>query len=241
MTITVIHQPDFLPYLGFFDRLLDADVLVYLDHVQFTSGGKECWTNRDKIKSPNGPVWLTVSVRKALLGTPINEIMLADNGWQQKNLSLIYENYRYADYFNEFYPVLERVYQLPLQTLTEFNELMLASIMNLLLDKVPIIVKSSGMGVGGYKNDLLVKILEELNSHTYISGIGARSYIDQDKFHKNGIQLIWQNFTHPIYPQQFDRFIPNLSCIDLLMNCGAQTSKNILKGNHEYPRNRSAF
>ena len=88
----VIHQPDFIPYLGFFDRFLHSDLFIVLDHVQFGSDGRG-WTSRDKIKSPSGSQWLTVSVKKTSQKTPINEIELAvEPDWKSRHINLFHQN-----------------------------------------------------------------------------------------------------------------------------------------------------
>ena len=98
----VIHQPDFLSYLGFFHRLLDADLYVVLDDVQFVSSSR-AWTNRDKIKTQNGEKWLTVGVKKAPRNTDINQIMLSETiDWEKKNLDLLQQNYNKSKFFNVY-------------------------------------------------------------------------------------------------------------------------------------------
>ena len=89
MTIktVVIHQPDFMPYAGFFHRFLNADLYIALDHVQFVKGTSRAWTHRDKIKTTKGDQWLTVSTKSAPLNTPINQIQLSDDiNWKENNL-----------------------------------------------------------------------------------------------------------------------------------------------------------
>ena len=105
--LVVIHQPDFMPYLGFFQRLITADIYIVLDNVQYVRGSRT-QTSRDKIKALNGEKWINVGIQKPLYKSRIDEIyLLKDNSWKERSLNLIKENYRKADYFEEVYPYIE--------------------------------------------------------------------------------------------------------------------------------------
>jgi hypothetical protein len=228
LKVAVIHQPDFLPYLGFFHRLLQADLFVLLDHVQFVTNGSRSWTHRDKIKTAQGERWLTVGVKKVALGTPINEVLLADTDWREQSLNLLKENYRNAPYFSELFPDMQKLYALPAERLVDFN---VASI-NLLLDWFGITIPtvySSEMTPVGKKNELLVDILTKASATHYLSGVGAKSYFEPEPFSTAGIEVQWQSFEHPIYPQQFEGFLPYLSSVDLFFNCGIEKAQQILR------------
>jgi WbqC-like protein len=224
----VIHQPDFLPHLGFFHRFLNADLYVVLDHVQFEQHGSRGWTHRDKIKTPQGARWLSVSVRKAPLSTPINAVELSDIDWRGQNLDLIRENYRAAAYFDEIFPEMERLYALPCTKLVEFT---MASIdmLGRLLDVTIACITSSSLEPIGRKNELLVDILRKVGASRYLSGVGARKYFDSAPFERAGIEVIWQAFNPPVYPQLHGAFVPSLSGIDVLFNCGIEGSRKILR------------
>lgn len=228
MKTVVIHQPDFLPYLGFFHRLLKADLFILLDHVQFVTNGSRSWTHRDKIKTANGERWLTIGIKKTPMGTPINEVLLADTNWREENLNLLRENYRGAAHFNDLLPQVEALYVMPCERLVEFN---MASI-RMLLDWFAIkieMVFSSQMQPAGRKNELLVGLLKEVAATHYLSGIGAQTYFEPEPFEQAGIEVLWQDFRQPEYPQQFGEFLPYLSSIDLFFNCGLEQSRQILR------------
>ncbi len=228
MKTVVIHQPDFLPYIGFFHRLLHADLFVLLDHVQFVTKGSRSWTHRDKIKTAQGERWLTVGVKKTSLGTPINEVMLADTDWREQSLNLIKQNYRKAPYFLQLFPELETLYALPVERLMDFN----VQSINIILDwfdlNIPV-VYSSQLTPEGKKNELLVDLLTKVSASHYLSGEGARSYFAPKVFDDAGIEVQWQEFNHPEYHQQFGKFIPYLSSIDLFFNCGIENARQILR------------
>ena len=228
MKVAVIHQPDFLPYLGFFDRLLHADIFVLLDHVQFVTNGRNSWTHRDKIKTAKGEQWLTVGVRKVSLGTPINQVMLADTDWRLENLNLLKENYRNAPFYAEIFPRLEVLYGTPCERLVEFNAASIQLLMDWFELEVPV-VYSSNLDPAGRKNELLIDILGKIEATDYLSGVGARSYFVQELYEAAAIAVRWQEFSHPQYPQQFGEFIPYLSSIDTFFNCGIEGTRKILR------------
>ena len=229
MSITaVIHQPDFLSYLGFFQRFLCADKWVILDNVQFVTGTAKSWQNRDTIKTAKGKNWLTVSVQKAPFGTMINEIMLSENEWRKDNLNLIYNSYRKALYFNEIVPHIEELYAFQCHRLMEFNLKTTSKLMELFDINIESVMASE-LNPSGKSNELLVDILRKVNADQYLSGVGARAYFDPAPFVEAGIEVIWQEFKHPVYTQLYGEFIPYLSAIDLLFNAGIEESRRILR------------
>lgn len=227
--IIVIHQPDFLPYLGFFDRLCKADIYVVFDNVQYVRSSRG-WTSRDKIKTKNGEKWITVSTQKAPRDTKINQILLSsDTQWREQNVNLINENYKDSHYFKEIMPYIIELYQYPCQKMVDFNLKSIKMLMELFDINVDMLLASS-LEVSGKSNELIINILKELGCYKYLSGVGAKDYYKPELYEKAGIEVIWQEFKHPVYPQQFSGFIPNLSSIDLLFNCGIKQSRKILRG-----------
>ncbi|MCT7605870.1 WbqC family protein [Aliarcobacter butzleri] len=225
----VIHQPDFLSYLGFFHRLLHADLYIVLDDVQFVKGTSQSWMNRDKIKTSNGEQWITVNVKKAPSKTNINEILLSDTvNWRNQNLEIMKQNYKKSDYFKEVFPYIEELYNKKFDKLSDLN---LASIemLNKLFDIKIEIVFSSTLKTTKVKSERLVELLKQVNATHYLSGIGAKDYHDDKPFEEANIEVIWQDFKHPVYPQLHGEFIPYLSSIDLLFNCGIEKSREILR------------
>ena len=225
----VIHQPDFLSYIGFFHRLLHADLYIVLDDVQFVKGTSHSWMNRDKIKTSNGEQWITVNVKKSPSGTNIDKILLSDTvNWRNQNLEIMKQNYKKSDYFKEIFQHIEELYNKKFDKLSDFN---LASIemLNKLFDIKIEIVFSSALTTTKVKSERLVELLKQVNATHYLSGIGAKDYHDDKPFKEANIEVIWQDFKHPIYPQLHGEFIPYLSSIDLLFNCGIEKSREILR------------
>jgi len=228
--VVVIHQPDFLSYLGFFHRLLHSDLYIVLDDVQFVKGTSQSWMNRDKIKTLEGKKWLTVGVKKAPRDTNINKILLNDTtNWKQQNLNLLRQNYNKALYFNEIFPYIEKLYEYDTINLSNFNMLSIEMLIKLFDIQINI-VYSSSLITTKTKSDRLVELLTQVDATHYLSGVGAKDYHIDEPFDKKNIEVLWQEFNHPVYPQLYGKFIPYLSSIDLLFNCGIEKSREILRG-----------
>lgn len=227
--LVVIHQPDFMPYLGFFHRLIAADIYIVLDCVQFVSGSK-AMTNRDKIKTKNGEKWINVGIQKAAYKSKINEIYISkENDWRERDLNLIRENYRKADYFNEIYPYIEKLYSLQFDKMVDFNMASIRMLIDLFDIKDIEIKYASDLSVLGKSNELIINLVKAAGCHRYLSGVGAKNYYVPELYVQAGIEVIWQQFEHPVYKQQFGEFIPYLSSIDLLLNCGIKRSREIIR------------
>lgn len=224
----VIHQPDFLSYLGFFHRFLFADIWVILDTVQYMSGTSSSWQNRDKIKTAQGERWLTLSLQKAHIGTAINNILLSKNEWRKNNLNLIKNSYGKAPYYGEIMHFINDLYSFECDKLVEFNIKSAEMLMGLFNITIKTVL-ASDLEIKGKSNDLLVDILKKIKADKYLSGVGARAYFDPAPFNEAGIEVIWQDFKHPVYPQLHGKFIPYLSSIDLLFSCGIEKSRKILR------------
>jgi hypothetical protein len=226
----VIHQPDFLPWLGYFHRLLQADLFIALDHVQFVTGTSRSWTHRDVIKTPQGAKWLSLRVQKASFGTAIREIQLApDQEWRTQNLNLIRENYRKTPFFHEIFPHLEALYERSHAGMAAMNLASLDLLEEMLDTRTPRLI-SSDMSPQGTGTAMLVDLLKKVGATRYVSGLGARAYLDTALLQQAGIELVWQAFLPPVYPQLHGPFVPMLSSIDALFNCGVEETRKMLRG-----------
>ncbi|MBI2463481.1 WbqC family protein [Candidatus Peregrinibacteria bacterium] len=225
--IITIHQPEYLPWLGFFDRIIKSDIFVILDHVQYQ---KNCNINRNRIKNANGPEWLTVPVYKKMDHMEISKVQIQNNlEWREKHYKTIVMNYAKAAHFAQFHDLIKGIYE---QNWDSISELDTAIIMNI-LEKLGVkkkIYKSSSLNPIGKSTDMLVDICKKLNGDAYLSGEGGKRYMDTKAFDDAGIKIMWQAFTHPVYTQQYTKlgFISHLSFIDLLFNHGMD-SLEILK------------
>lgn len=226
--MAVIHQPDFIPYLGFFHRLLLADLYIVLDNVQFVHGSRS-WTNRDKIKTGKGAKWLTIPVEKCPQTTNICDVRIKNElDWKMQHRNLLLENYRTAPGFKEVFPHIEALYQADCDRLMDFTMISIRLLMKLFDISIPIYYASALNGQGK-SNALIVDLVTKVGARRYLSGIGARDYFDPKVYEDAGIEVVWQEFHHPVYPQLFGQFIPYLSSMDLLLNCGIEESRRILR------------
>lgn len=227
--VVVIHQPDFMPYLGFFDRLIKADIYVVFDNVQYVRSSRG-WTSRDKIKTQKGEQWISIKTKKAARDTKIQDIYLSeDDSWKQDHLNLFKENYRKCKYYNEIIPYIRKLYEYECERMMDFNMESIKMLM-LLFDINIDIIYASRLNVSGKSNALIIDIMKKLNCHKYLSGVGAHDYYVPELYNEAGITVMWQDFSQPVYPQQFGEFIPYLSSIDMLFNCGIDQSRKILRG-----------
>jgi hypothetical protein len=223
--LVAIHQPEHLPWLGFFEKVLRADLFVLLDDVQFSKGD---FQNRNRVKGAGGAQWLTVPVTH---GFPqkLDEVLVAGDGWRAKHWKTLRSCYARAAHFETFAPLFEDFYGRPWARLTELNVAGLELVARA-LGVGPKWVMASGLKVGGQKSELVLNICQAVGASAYYSGRAGSTYLDRESFRRAGIEIVVQNFEHPTYGQLFMKdsgFVPNLSAVDLLFNCGAQGVKLI--------------
>jgi len=227
--IVTIHQPEYLPWLGFFDRISKADLFVVLDQVQFQRG----FINRNKIKTPTGWQWLTVPVIHKFHLKRINEVKIDNQimDWKRDHWMSLVHNYSKASHFEEQVDFFKNVFERDWKLLTELDIYLIKNLMNILGLETSV-KKLSSLNVNGKGTELLINICKAVEADTYLSGEGGKRYMDMKRFEEENIKVLFQEFNHPKYPQVFEKkagFIPNLSIVDLLFNCG-EKSLNIIKG-----------
>ena len=226
--IASIHQPAYIPWLGYFDKMAKSDVHIFLDDAKYS---KNNLFNRNKIKTPRGEAWLTIPVKyKSDLSIYQTEI---DNstGWASSHSKTLKMNYSRAQFFDYFQALLPRFYSncfKECKYLSDFTIEMNKAI-SWWLDIETKFVKSSDLKVKGVKNEKLINLCKAVGADTYLSGQGAKAYMDEELFLANNIKVHYQEFHHPVYKQLWGNFIPNLSIIDFLFNCGAEKFKEINK------------
>ncbi|MBE9575076.1 MAG: WbqC family protein [Proteobacteria bacterium] len=224
--IVAVHQPQYLPWLGYFDKIDKADVFVLLDTVQFK---KNEWQNRNKIKTAQGWQWLTVPV---LYRYPqlIHEVTINDNvNWQHKHRQAMVSNYKRAPYYEMLEDFLEGIFSHSWQSISQLNGEVVRRLATILGIDTPIYVASD---LGEFPQDpdeRLIAITKHFGAGTYFAGMGGRGYMNLDIYDKNEIEVIFQDFKHPVYHQLFGDFEPFMSVIDLIFNHG-DNSLTILRG-----------
>ena len=218
MKIAAIHQPQFMPWLGYFNKIFPAHYFVFLDNVQYK---KNEWQNRNRIKTSAGPQWLTAP-NTYKFPQKINEVRINNTeNWRHKHLQALVTNYSKAPYFKKYMPCFEQFYAQEWDLLADLN---IASV-DLLLDLFQIekkCLRSSEMELREAPNERLIDICEKLGADTYLAGVDGAKYMDLELFKREGIEVVFQEFIHPRYPQLFGDFISHLSAIDLLFNYGEE-------------------
>jgi len=220
--IVAIHQPNFLPWLGYFYKMAKADRFIYLDSVPFAKGS---YTNRVKVKTAAGPQWWTVPVEThGKLGQPILEVRASDAvAWRKKSIMTLRTNYQGCPHFQ---PHANRIFEILGGTddrLAELNIRLIEYVAQQLDIRTPV-MRSSQMAARGAATDLLISLSKEVGADTYLSGSGGANYQDEAAFQAAGLKLIYANYQHPTYPQAFGDFEKGLSIIDLVFNCGPQSA-----------------
>lgn len=226
MKTVAVLQPGYLPWLGFFDQMLRADFFIIYDDVQFDKHG---WRNRNRIKSYRGPHWLTVPVRLSGSGKPANnQVRIEPNlPWPRKHIGTIRQFYSKAPYIAAYLPFLEKLLSQNWDRLLDLNLAVLGLLCSWLDVRYQPILSSS-LHLKGERSERLLGICKHFGATHYLSGNAAQSYLDTAIFEKAAIEIVWQNYRHPVYSQLHGEFVSHLSVLDLLMNCGEE-SKLILR------------
>lgn len=223
MRTIAITQPTYLPWMGYFEMIYQADVFVFLDSVQFE---KQCWQSRNRIRTPSGDtIWLSAPVSKHPLSTPLSDIELAPNpaNWRKKHLKSIIANLQKAPFFPDIEPYLSEFYTRPHTLLADQNiELITELCSHIGLETE--FVRSSELSVPGQREELLINICREFSGDRYYSNAGSSDYLDESRmdFEKAGIRLDYQDWEHPVYEQMGEGFVSHLSVIDGLACIGRE-------------------
>lgn len=222
---TTIHQPNYLPYSGFFNKLKDVELFIIFDKSKFT---KNDFHQRNKIRVPEGWRYLTIPISREFHDMPMNEVEFIDDKFKKRHIDIIHQYYHKAPFYACYEEEFKKLYGNPTNKLSEFN----ISIINYLIKVIGIEIEikiSSKMDVDfSLKgNDINLELLKATKSNYYLSGIMGKNYIDMGRFKEAGIKVEFQNFTQREYPQLYTRFIPNMSVIDLLFNIGEKTIEYI--------------
>jgi hypothetical protein len=229
--IVAIHQPNFLPWLGYFDKIARADVFVALDDVQFSKTGGT-WSNRTRILVNGAPAWLTIPVVRSYHGVrSIAEMQLAATAWRVRILNTIRNAYARAPHFSAVFPVIEEIVTCGLDRVGAFNLVGIRRLTGHLGLDAGRIVPASTLAGGGRATDRLIALVKQVGGTAYLCGGGASGYQDDAKFAAAGLDLLYQDFAHPVYPQCGARaFAPGLSVVDALMNRGFAGTRALLAG-----------
>lgn len=227
--ILTAHQPVYLPWLGLFHKIALADRFISFNRVQYQP---KDWNNRNRIKTPRGPLWLSVPVmRKGYLDKKICDIEI-DNSrpWGRKHWNAMRHNYTKASHFARYADYFENIYSREWKTLVELNESMLRWFLAEL--GIAVAVESAGdFDFQGTKGGLVLDMCVKLGADTYIFGAQGRDYADERAFRDVGVTPVFQDYRHPEYPQRHDGFLSHLGIVDLMFNCGRDSLDILMSGN----------
>ncbi len=226
--IVTIHQPEHLPWLGFFHKLYHAEQVVLLDNVQFR---KNYFQNRNRILTTSGRQWLTVPVlSKGRSTAPIDQIPINEAvNWRRKYLETLRQSYRRHPYFPVYAPDIEGILHHKWENLVDLNMAIIELFLKALGSQRQLI-RASELFVQGNRSNLLLAICQEMGADIYLSGPSGEEYLDEEIFHDAGIGVCYHEFHHPTYLQAnwSGPFISSLSTVDLLFNVGPNSLDTLL-------------
>jgi len=224
MTLVTIRQPGFLPYLGFFKKILSSDIFVYLDDAQYAI---RSWDNRNKIRVNDNSAWITVPVLHPF-GKKLNEVEISySKNWIEDHKNAIESNYKNTPYFKSYWFEIESILNKRWTKLVDLN-LSLIEFCNKNLGITTKTIRSSELNVSTMATQRLYDICKKIDATVYRSGIMGNEYLDESVFKNGGISVVYENFQHPTYNQLSKQFIPNLAIIDLLF-CEGENATKILR------------
>jgi hypothetical protein len=222
--IVAVHQPNYLPYLGFFQKMANADVLIFFDTALFSR--QLGFHNRNRIKTPIGAQWITVPIQHSTVAT-MRDVRIAGTDWARQHRKMIEANYRRAPFFESYSTELRAALKKPWTSLVELNEAMIGLIArSLSIDTKTVKTSTLPPPNTDDPTEKLIHFARSVRGTTYLSGVGGHEYLDESKF--TDIRLKYDEFTPTEHPQLFGPFIENLSAIDAIFNCGDK-AKQLLK------------
>jgi hypothetical protein len=196
-----------------------CDLFVILDDVMHS---RRAITSRNKIKGPEGARLLSVPLSRKEVS--IRDVAIYnDSSWHKKHWGSLQGCYTRAAYWKEYRDCFHRIYDNPGDMLADLNLRLIELIREIFDIRTPVVRSSEIPGITGRKGTKIINICKYFGADIYLSGNGARVYNDENEFARNRLRLVYQNFEHPVYPQQWNGFIPNLSAVDLIFNCGPQS------------------
>ena len=218
-----IHQPHFLPWLGYLHRMASVDAFVLLDHVQFE---RRNYQNRTMIRMNGAPHWLTVPVvqrsqQERILDKELDNGDGGERWWGPLCARTLQHVYGKAQFYREHAPALKALLETRHARLVDVNQAALDWLREVFGVRTPLI-RSSELGVGGARAELILEICQAVKADALLAGMGgSRGYLDVGEFARNGVRIEWHQFQHPVYPQPGPQpFLPGLSAIDMLFHAG---------------------
>jgi len=216
--LITIHQPNYLPWPGFFHKWMISDAFVILDTVQYH---KNEWQNRNRIKTAQGAQWLTVPVGYRFPQT-IQQVTIAASPWARKQVAAIEQAYAKAPFLNDFWMPIKDILMQPWDNLSALNVALIRQLGTQLGCHAPLLLASELRAMSDDPTGRLIDICQHLEGSGYLSGSEGRNYLQRDVFEAANLDLFFQEVAAPNYPQLHGDFVSHLSVLDLLLNSGEQ-------------------
>jgi hypothetical protein len=226
MKIVTMHQPNYLPWIGLFSKVMQADCFVIMDTFQYTRHGL---IHRNKIRTNAGSCYLTIPISKEFATVKIKDVALTqDKGWQEVHWKSIYHNYLKTDFFKDHSDFFEQLYKQDFHYLWQINMDIIRYLLQCFEINVEVIM-ASDLNIDQNLNhtDMIIAVLKSIDAKNYLSGPSGRDYLELEKFQQNNLNCEFIQFQHPVYKQRYPGFESNLSAIDLLFNVGPQSNQMI--------------
>jgi hypothetical protein len=229
-----IHQANYFPWMGYFNKIAKSDAFILMDDVHMSDGDM---AQRNRLLNKNGEIAFitTAFEKKGYLQKHIRDIKLNENiDWQKRQMNFLWDTYHKFPAWKEVYMAIEPIFADHYDNIFELNERAIYIIYDLLEIKTPIILQSSlDYNKECLKSDLVLELCKAAKADVYLSGNGARKYMEIGTFQKNGIEVQYQTFKHPAYEQKLakDEPVLGLSILDVLLNCGIDETKKLFWNN----------
>lgn len=223
--LVAIHQPHFIPWLGYLHRMAQVDAFILLDHVQFE---RRNYQNRGQIRIDGEARWLTVPVVQRSQKERIidKEVDNRDTtrAWGPNHFATLRHAYREAGFFSTYAGAFRKVLEARWERLVDLDIAMIEVLREAFGIRTPLL-RSSELGVDGAKAGLILNLCKALGADQLLAGFGgSRRYLDREEFERHGVEVQWHQFAHPQYKQCGPApFIPGLAAVDLLFNAGPRS------------------
>lgn len=229
----VISQPMYFPWVGMFEQLKLADDYVDYTDVAFSKGS---FTNRVQVKTHTGIVWLTLPLKDLRLGQPVSEVMLDERqNWRRRHRSTLAQAYAKAPFVSETLALVDEVFESTSGRLADVAFHSMVAVHRYFGFERPFRYhRSSELGIGGSGSERVLKIVQSLGGNVYITGHGARNYLDHEAFETNGVAVEYMNYLKIEYPQMHPPFTPYVTVLDLVANMGREARTKIVSGTNSW-------
>ena len=228
-----IHQPNFLPWLGYFDKIVKSDVFLFLDDVQIPKKGSS-WSNRVRVLIGGRPQWVTSPISREDGYQILKDVIFSEPTWQQTIEHTFRMAYSRASHFEETMPLLQNIFSYETRNLCDWNMNSISEIFSHLSIEQPEVHRSSEFGITSSSTQRLIELIREVEGTTYLCGAGSSGYLDPNLFAESNVELRYMNFKDTQYPQlNTSEFHAGLSIMDVLMMNGRTATADLLSSVRE--------